>query len=117
MIDLNWIRRLIDMVDESGIDSLEISRFGTRVRIAKSPSVTVSAGAAPIAVPATPMVPDSAATLGPEEARWPYHLAYVRAELGDPAGAERAFRQFLRTAGPEYEEAIRYVEKLLGGPR
>ena len=64
MIDLNWIRRLIDMVDESGIDSLEISRFGTRVRIAKSPPVTVSTGAAPIAVPATPVVPDAAATLG-----------------------------------------------------
>ncbi len=66
MIDLNWIRRLIDMVDESGIDSLEISRFGTRVRIAKSPPVTVSAGTAPIAVPATAMVPDATATLGPE---------------------------------------------------
>jgi len=45
MIDLDWIRRLIDMVDGSGIDSLEISRFGTRVRIAKSPPVTLSAGA------------------------------------------------------------------------
>jgi acetyl-CoA carboxylase biotin carboxyl carrier protein len=63
MIDLNWIRRLIDMVDQSGIDSLEISRFGTRVRIAKSPPVTVSAGAAPTAVPANPIVPDAAAAL------------------------------------------------------
>ena len=53
MIDLDWIRRLIDMVDGSGIDSLEISRFGTRVRIAKSPPVTVSA-AAPSAMPAAP---------------------------------------------------------------
>ncbi len=53
MIDLDWIRRLIDMVDGSGIDSLEISRFGTRVRIAKSPPVTVSA-AAPSAMTAAP---------------------------------------------------------------
>jgi len=53
MIDLDWIRRLIDMVDGSGIDSLEISRFGTRVRIAKSPPVTVSA-AAPSAMPTAP---------------------------------------------------------------
>ena len=66
MIDLEWIRRLIDMVDGSGIDSLEISRFGTRVRIAKSPPVTVApAGAAPAssgppAPPATlPVNPDS----------------------------------------------------------
>jgi len=63
MIDLDWIRRLIDMVDGSGIDSLEISRFGTRVRIAKSPPVVVSssapavapaAGAAPLAPTAPP---------------------------------------------------------------
>jgi acetyl-CoA carboxylase biotin carboxyl carrier protein len=53
MIDLDWIRRLIDMVDGSGIDSLEISRFGTRVRIAKSPAAT----AAP--EPAAEQEPDS----------------------------------------------------------
>jgi acetyl-CoA carboxylase biotin carboxyl carrier protein len=46
MIDLDWIRRLIDMVDGSGIDSLEISRFGTRVRIAKSPPLIVTSGTA-----------------------------------------------------------------------
>ncbi len=55
MIDLDWIRRLIDMVDGAGIDSLEISRFGTRVRISKSPPVTVSAASsAPVAAPAAP---------------------------------------------------------------
>jgi len=57
MIDLDWIRRLIDMVDGSGIDSLEISRFGTRVRIAKAPPVMVSSAApaaAPVASAASP---------------------------------------------------------------
>ena len=55
MIDLDWIRNLIDMVDGSGIDSLEISRFGTRVRIAKSPPVTVSSAVGgPPAVPPAP---------------------------------------------------------------
>ncbi|MFW6088171.1 MAG: acetyl-CoA carboxylase biotin carboxyl carrier protein [Gemmatimonadota bacterium] len=44
MIDLDWIQRLIDMVDESDIDALEISRFATRVRISKSPPVHVVAG-------------------------------------------------------------------------
>jgi len=70
MIDLDWIRRLIDMVDGSGIDSLEISRFGTRVRIAKSPPVTVSA-AAPSAMPAAPTAAapaEPAATAAPEPA-------------------------------------------------
>ena len=70
MIDLDWIRRLIDMVDGSGIDSLEISRFGTRVRIAKSPPVTVSA-AAPSAMPAAPTAAapaEPAAATAPEPA-------------------------------------------------
>jgi len=51
MISLDWIRQLIDLVDESDIDSLEISRFGTRVRVSKSPPVHVVAGGT--AVPAT----------------------------------------------------------------
>jgi acetyl-CoA carboxylase biotin carboxyl carrier protein len=55
MIDLDWIRRLIDMVDGSGIDSLEISRLGTRVRIAKSPPVTVSSAGVPGAPSAGPV--------------------------------------------------------------
>ncbi|TFG66665.1 MAG: acetyl-CoA carboxylase biotin carboxyl carrier protein [Gemmatimonadales bacterium] len=44
MIDLDWIRQLIDLVDESDIDSLEISRFGTRVRVSKSPTVHIVGG-------------------------------------------------------------------------
>jgi acetyl-CoA carboxylase biotin carboxyl carrier protein len=79
MIDLDWIRRLIDMVDGSGIDSLEISRFGTRVRIAKSPPVTVSAAAGaalPAAMPAAPTAaaapePAAAAALEPAAAEEP----------------------------------------------
>lgn len=37
MFDLDWIQRLIRIVDESDIDTLEVSRFATRVRISKSP--------------------------------------------------------------------------------
>lgn len=37
MIDLDFLRGLIGAVDESGIDSLEISRGGTRIRISKTP--------------------------------------------------------------------------------
>jgi len=75
MIDLDWIRQLIDPVDESEIDSLEVSRFGTRVRVSKSPPVhVVSAGStspAPASVPAAPAVADTseqrAGSAGPEE--------------------------------------------------
>ncbi len=48
MMDMDWLKRLIRLVEESGIDSLEIERLTTRVRIRKSPPV---AGAAPIAPP------------------------------------------------------------------
>lgn len=47
MIDLDFLRGLIGAVDESGIDSLEISRGGTRIRISKTPP--------PAAVHAAPM--------------------------------------------------------------
>ena len=75
MIDLEWIRRLIDMVDGSGIDSLEISRLGTRVRIVKSPPVTVSA-AAPSTMPpaptaAAPVEPAAAAAPEPADVEEP----------------------------------------------
>jgi acetyl-CoA carboxylase biotin carboxyl carrier protein len=64
MIDLAWLQKLIEMVDESGLDSIEISKgIGTRIRLSKSPTVQVIAGAgsgpvtpnpagAPIAAPA-----------------------------------------------------------------
>jgi acetyl-CoA carboxylase biotin carboxyl carrier protein len=57
MIELDFIERLIRILDESGLDSLEVERGGTRVKLAKSPP----AGVAPVsfavpsgAVPAPP---------------------------------------------------------------
>jgi acetyl-CoA carboxylase biotin carboxyl carrier protein len=51
MIDLDFLRGLISAVDDSGIDSLEIARGGTRIRIHKTPPpAPVSAAAAPAQV-------------------------------------------------------------------
>jgi acetyl-CoA carboxylase biotin carboxyl carrier protein len=51
MMDLDFVRGLITAVDESGIDSLEINRAGTRIRISKTPPpVMTSGGVAPVAV-------------------------------------------------------------------
>jgi acetyl-CoA carboxylase biotin carboxyl carrier protein len=51
MIDLDFLRGLISAVDDSGIDSLEIARGGTRIRIHKTPPpAPVSASAAPAQV-------------------------------------------------------------------
>jgi acetyl-CoA carboxylase biotin carboxyl carrier protein len=42
MTDLEFLRGLIEAVDQSGIDSLEINRAGTRIRIAKTPAAAPS---------------------------------------------------------------------------
>jgi acetyl-CoA carboxylase biotin carboxyl carrier protein len=44
VIDLNWIRSLIELMRESDIDTVEVSRFGSRVRVSKSPPVQMAAG-------------------------------------------------------------------------
>jgi acetyl-CoA carboxylase biotin carboxyl carrier protein len=61
LIDLDFLRSLIDAVAQSGIDSLEINRAGTRIRIAKTP--TPPFAAYPSALPpgdSLPAVPSSA---------------------------------------------------------
>ena len=57
MIDLDWIRKLIGLVDESEVDSLEVSRFFTTVKIRKSPP-----GAPGGAAPPTPAAPPAPTT-------------------------------------------------------
>jgi acetyl-CoA carboxylase, biotin carboxylase subunit len=68
MIDLDFLRGLIQAVDESGIDALEIARGGTRIRINKTPPpAPVAAAPAPVAshapapAPSTPAAPAGSA--------------------------------------------------------
>ena len=52
MIDAEFVERLIRAVDESGIDTVDIRRGGTRVRISKTPPpapVRTEAATAPVA--------------------------------------------------------------------
>ncbi len=46
MMDLDFVQRLIKALDESGLDSIEIERGGTRIRIAKTPSADAGAALA-----------------------------------------------------------------------
>lgn len=59
LMDLDFVRGLIEAVDGSGIDSLEITRAGTRVKISKTPP---SPGPAPtyLATPAQAPAPSPA---------------------------------------------------------
>jgi acetyl-CoA carboxylase biotin carboxyl carrier protein len=57
VFDLDWIRKLIELIDESDLDTLEVSRFGTRIVLSKSPPVSArlsfaDAGGNPAPVPA-----------------------------------------------------------------
>lgn len=67
MIDLRYVKKLIDMLDQSTVDSIEISTDkGTKLRIAKSPpmrggAVQVAAGYAPPAPVAAPAAAPAAA--------------------------------------------------------
>ncbi len=51
MIDLAFVESLIRALDESSLDSLELERGGTRVRLSKSPPVVTSAASAQQFVP------------------------------------------------------------------
>jgi acetyl-CoA carboxylase biotin carboxyl carrier protein len=60
MIDLEFIERLVRLIDESGIDHIEIERGGTRMRISKTPVPVVSGSA----VAATPVSTSAQAGAG-----------------------------------------------------
>jgi len=52
MIDLDFVESLIRALDSSSLDSLELERGGTRIRLSKSPN-SGSHSAAPMAPPAS----------------------------------------------------------------
>ncbi len=78
MIDLEFLERLIRAIDESSLDSIEIERGGTRVRLSKSapagPVMPVAPAAhalpapAPAAAPAAPHASGGDAGAGPAKA-------------------------------------------------
>ena len=52
MIDLEFLERLIRAFDESGVDSLELERGGTRIRLAKTPPAAAVEAPVPTTAPA-----------------------------------------------------------------
>lgn len=71
MIDLDFLERLIQAIDSSSLDSVEIERGGTRIRLSKSPAMAAAtvpaAWAPPVAAPAQA----AAAPATPREAAAP----------------------------------------------
>jgi len=54
MIDLEFLERLIKAIDQSSLDSIEIERGGTRVRLAKTPDVIQAPVGPPVQVASAP---------------------------------------------------------------
>ncbi len=54
MIDLDFVQKLIRTVDESSIDTVEIERGGTRIRLSKTPEASAAGTAAPAPQSAAP---------------------------------------------------------------
>src|SRR5690606_37341490 len=79
IVDLDFLRGLIAAVDESGIDSLEVSRGGTKIRIAKTAPPqpyggmiqAAAAAPAPAAPAPAPEAPRAAAPAAAEAAPAP----------------------------------------------
>jgi acetyl-CoA carboxylase biotin carboxyl carrier protein len=72
MIDLRYVKKLIEMLDGSTVDSIEISSDkGMKLRISKSPqqraAMTVAAAPVALPVPAAPVLPVAGATRPTEE--------------------------------------------------
>jgi len=67
MIDLRYVKKLIDMIDESTVDSIEItSDKGMKIRISKSPQQRGAVQvAAPMPMPA--MIPPAAGRVTPAQ--------------------------------------------------
>ncbi len=74
MMDLDFLQSLIKALDESGLDSIEIERGGTRIRLAKTASadagatvavqggLTPSSGSSALPAPAPEVSPQSSGT-------------------------------------------------------
>ena len=71
MIDLRYVKKLIEMLDGSTVDSIEISSDkGMKLRISKSPQqrAAMTVAAAPVAMPvAAPVLPSVASARPSEE--------------------------------------------------
>jgi acetyl-CoA carboxylase biotin carboxyl carrier protein len=92
IVDLDFLRGLISAVDDSGIDSLDISRGGTRIRIAKTPPPAPIAG--PSTTATTTSAPAPVATVSHEGASAP------AAPAAAPAPAAAAHSNWVEVKSP-----------------
>src|SRR5690606_5614093 len=88
MVDLRYVKKLIEMLDQSNVDSIEISTDkGVRIRLSKSPARGASVVPAPVQVAMNPVdtarltpaagmptIPEPAAAAAPSAPAAPKYL-------------------------------------------
>jgi acetyl-CoA carboxylase biotin carboxyl carrier protein len=80
MIDLEFIESLIKALDQSSLDSIEIERGGTRIRLSKTPAAAPApAAASPVAAAAGPAAPSEEAAASAAAAT--SHLVDVKSPM------------------------------------
>ena len=87
-VDLEFLRGLIEAIDDSGLDHIEITRGGTRVRISRTPvaapvmstpaTFSAPAAAAPVTLAETGNAPESGASTAATEPAAPAAAAPSR---------------------------------------
>lgn len=122
MIDLEFLQALIRSIDESSIDTIEIERGGTRVRVSKTPDVQpVSAGQALAPAPA-PLAPAPAAPAAPSEAAPPVSGGGEGGEAAPEAPASNLVEitspmvgTFYRAASPDSDPYVSVGSSISSG--
>jgi acetyl-CoA carboxylase biotin carboxyl carrier protein len=108
LIDLEFIERLIRVLDESGLDHVEIERRGTRVRVSRSPPVqSIETGNSESA-----SIDDSVAEAPPAEVE---AVAELEAELGLSEVTCPMVGTFYRSASPGAELFVEVGSQIAPG--
>ena len=85
MIDLDFLQSLIQAIDASGLDSLELERGGTRIKLSKTPPTAVAMAAPAAVAQAAPAALPQAVAAGAETvaaaAAPPFDLIEVKSPM------------------------------------
>ena len=65
-IDAKAIKQLAELLDETGLNEIEVADGDQAIRVSKGGGTVVAAGAAPVSMPSDPTVPQQANTSAPD---------------------------------------------------
>ena len=104
MIDLRYVKKLVELLDGSTVDSIEISSDkGMKIRISKTPqqrAVGIATTAAPVQVAAPMSIPTLIPTAIPATRMTPADGVPATAEAAAPAPAEPSKPKLLEVKSP-----------------